>query len=173
MLHMIQKCSSISVLGVFFQEPTQLHFVREISKKIDLAPTSVVKYIKEFEKEGLIIRKKSKPFEGYVANRDNEDFIFYKRVYNLNSLNELKKYLSKESSPKLLVVFGSYALGEDIEGSDIDLLIITKGKKHFNFEKFEKSLNREVNPIIVENFDLIDKNLKSQIYNGFVLFGSF
>ncbi len=173
MLHMIQKCSIIRVLGIFFEEPTQLHFIREISKKINLAPTSVIKYINEFEKEGLIIKKESKPFRGYIANRDNEDFIFYKRVYNFNSLNELKKYISKEGSPKLLVVFGSYALGEDIEESDIDLLIVTKGEKHFNFEKFEKSLKREINPIILEEIEELDKNLKNQVHNGFILFGSF
>lgn len=173
MLHMIQKCSSISVLGVFFQEPTQLHFVREISKKINLAPTSVIKYIKEFQKERLIIKKESKPFDGYISNRDNEDFTFYKRAYNLISLNELKKHIVKEISPKLLVVFGSYALGEDIEESDIDILIITKGGKSFDFENFEKVLKRQINPIFLDDIEKIDKNLKSQIYNGFVLFGSF
>jgi len=170
---MIQKCSNIKVLGVFFEEPTQLHFIREISNKINLAPTSVIKYIREFEKEGLIIKKEANPFDGYIANRDNEDFMFYKRAYNLISLNELRKNVLREISPKLLVIFGSYSLGEDIEESDIDVLIITKGRKSFDFERFEKSLKRQINPIVLDDIDKIDRNLKSQIYNGFVLFGSF
>ncbi|KHO55374.1 MAG: hypothetical protein QT10_C0002G0034 [archaeon GW2011_AR19] len=173
MLHMIQKCSSIKVAGIFFEEPTEIHFIREISKKINLAPTSVKKHLSEFEKESFIIKQKSKPFDGYVSNRENPDFIFYKRLYNLAGLRELKDYLERKFSPKLVVVFGSYSTGEDIESSDIDLLIATKGKKNFDFKKFEKSLKREINPIIVDDLNKLEQPLKNQIYNGVALLGGF
>jgi len=162
MLHMIQKCSSIKVAGIFFEEPTEIHFIREISKKINLAPTSVKKHLSEFEKESFIIKQKSKPFDGYVSNRENPDFIFYKRLYNLAGLRELKDYLERKFSP-----------GEDIESSDIDLLIATKGKKNFDFKKFEKSLKREINPIIVDDLNKLEQPLKNQIYNGVALLGGF
>ena len=80
---MVQKCSYMKVLGVFFREPTRIHFIKEISRKISLAPTSVRVYFKDLEKEGLIIKKKSKPFDGFVANKENEKFISLKQVYNL------------------------------------------------------------------------------------------
>ena len=77
---MIQKCSYIKVLEVFFKEPTKIHFIREISKSISLAQTSVRNHIKELEKENLIIKKESRPFNGFVANRENEKFLFYKQI---------------------------------------------------------------------------------------------
>jgi DNA-binding MarR family transcriptional regulator len=47
---MVQKCSLIKVSEVFFAEPTTTHFIKEISKKINLAPTSVRKNIKDLLK---------------------------------------------------------------------------------------------------------------------------
>ena len=120
---MVQKCSYLRVLEIFFIEPTTIHFVKEISKRINLAPTSVRNHMKNLLKQGLITRKKAKPFDGFIANRENEDFIFYKRVYNLYSLKELSSFLVTKHYPKVLVIFGSYSIGEDVEDSDIDLFM--------------------------------------------------
>lgn len=172
MYHMVQKCSYLRVLEVFFVEPTTIHFIKEISKRIKLAPTSVRKLINNLSKEELIKTKKSKPFDGFIANRENENFIFYKRVYNLYSLKESMDFIVSKCYPKLIVVFGSYCLGEDIEKSDIDLYILPKTKKEINLEKCERKLKRKIN-IISTNIDKLEKNLKKKIYNGVVLHGSF
>ena len=127
----------------------------------------------EFFKLGLILKKKSQPFDGYIANRDNEKFIFYKRVYNLFSLEKLKEYLEKTHSPKLAVVFGSYSLGEDIESSDIDLLILTKGKTKIDVKRFEKELKKEINVIVFDNLNKLDNQIRNKVYNGFVICGGF
>ncbi|MCD6464078.1 nucleotidyltransferase domain-containing protein, partial [Candidatus Woesearchaeota archaeon] len=119
---MEQKCSYFKVLEVFFQEPTSIHFIKEISRKIKLAPTSVRIHIKDLLAKNLIKQKKAKPFNGLVANRENQDFIFYKRIYNLYSVKELNEFLITSFWPKLIVLFGSYSLGEDTEHSDIDIL---------------------------------------------------
>ena len=87
---MIQKCSKERILEVFFKEPTTIHFIREISRKINLAHTSVRKVIKDLEKADIIKKKESKPFTGYIANRENDIFIFMKRVYNLELFLEIK-----------------------------------------------------------------------------------
>ncbi len=168
---MIQKCSLLKVLEVFFKEPTNIHFIREIGREIDLAATSTKNNINQLLKEGLIIEKKSKPFNGYVANRDNEDFIFYKKAYNLFSLNKLKKILNEELHPKSIVLFGSYSRGEDIESSDIDLLIISKVKKQIELESLEKELNRKISIMILEDINKLEENIIKKIYNGIVLSG--
>ncbi len=170
---MIIKCNNFEIIKVFFTEPTSIHFIREISKKINLAPTSVKNYLNEFLKEGLIIPKKSKPFNGYIANRENEKFIFLKQIYNLYSLEKLKNYLKKNYYPKLAVVFGSYSLGEDIENSDIDLLIVSKSKKEINLKKFEKDLQREINILLIDNLNKLEKPILNKIHNGIVICGGF
>lgn len=173
LLHMIQICSIIKVLEIFFKEPTTIHFIREISKKIDLAPTSVKNHITELNKSKLIIQQKSKPFNGYIANRENEKFLFYKKVYNLFSLYGLKEEIINNIYPKAIILFGSYSLGEDIESSDIDLVIISKIKKNINLKKFENHLKRRINLIIIEDINKLDSSIINKVYNGITLHGTY
>ncbi len=170
---MEQKCSYLKVLEVFFTEPTAIHFIKEISKKITLAPTSVRNHIKSLLKEGLIKEKMAKPFNGLAANRENEDFIFYKRVYNFYSLKDLTKFLVSAYYPTLIVVFGSYARGEDVESSDIDILILSRTKKEIALEKFEEKLKRKINLLVVDKLNKLDNPILKKIYNGIVLYGGF
>ncbi|MCF7910785.1 nucleotidyltransferase domain-containing protein [Candidatus Pacearchaeota archaeon] len=173
MYSMVQKCSYLKVLEIFLVEPRNIHFIKEISKKINLAHTSVRNNIQLLLKEKLIVKKKSKPFDGYVANRDNENFIWYKRAYNLTSLKELVNSITEICYPKSISLFGSYSLGEDIESSDIDLLVISKIKKDFDLSNFEKLLKRKINIIFVKSLSELDSKLKNKVLNGFVLYGGF
>ena len=168
---MLQKCGYNRVLEVFFKEPTKVHFIRGISKNINLATTSVKKYIDRLSKENLIIQKESGPFKGYIANREEDKFIFYKQIYNLYSLYELKTKIILEIGPQAIVLFGSYQKGEDIEGSDIDLAIFTKIKKEINVKKFEDSLNRHVHITYIENINKIEKNLQENLRGGWIIYG--
>lgn len=168
---MIQKCNYNRVLEVFFKEPTKIHFIREVSRKISLAQTSVRKHIKELEKEGLIIKKVSHPFDGLIANRENEKFLFYKQVYNFFSLFDIKKEIIYKIAPKAIIFFGSYQKGEDIEWSDIDLLIISKVKKEINLEKYEKKLLRKLHITFVKTINELDESVKNNIKNAWVLYG--
>ena len=168
---MIQKCSLMKVLEVFFKEPTTIHFIREISREINLAPTSVRNNLNNLLKEKLIIEKKSNPFDGYIANRDNEELIFFKKTYNLSTLYELKKFIESSIHPIAIVMFGSYSRGEDVESSDIDILVLSKIKKNINLENFEKKLERKINLIILKNINELDEIIKKKINNGIALFG--
>lgn len=168
---MIQKYSDLRVLEVFFKEPTATHFIREISREIKLAPTSVRIIINSLFKSGMIVQKKSKPFDGYVTNRENDAFLFYKKAYNLLSLYELRNLIAEFIHPKAIILFGSYSRGEDVEASDIDILIISKVKKELKFPELEKKLKRKINIMIVKDLKKLDSSIIKKIYNGVVLYG--
>ncbi|MBU1136366.1 MAG: nucleotidyltransferase domain-containing protein [Nanoarchaeota archaeon] len=168
---MVQKSSYERILEVFFKEPTEIHFIKEIGRKINLAHTSVRNNVKMLLDEKLIQIKKSKPFDGYIANRDSDKFLFLKRAYNFFSLYELKEKIISEIHPKAIVLFGSYLSGEDVEESDIDILIISKIKNNIDLKKFEKKLNRKINFLIVKKLEDLDKNIQKKILNGVVLHG--
>lgn len=168
---MIQKSSIEKVAEIFFQEPTKIHFIREIGKKADISQTPVRNSIKLLEKEGIIKKKKAEPFDGFIADRDDERFRFYKRAYNILSLLDLKDYIYSKIHPISIVLFGSYSRGEDIESSDIDILVISKAKKDISFLKYEKQLKRKINMMIIENLEELDKIMKKKVYNGIVLQG--
>lgn len=170
---MVQKSSLLAVLEIFFVEPTSIHFIKEIGRRINLAPTSVRPGIKTLIKLKLVKKKQSRPFDGFIADRENGDFIYYKRVYNLYALKELKSAIVEACYPRLLVLFGSYSIGEDVETSDIDLFIISKTRKEINFNEFERKLKRKINLMIVEDFDKMDDVIKKKIFNGIVLYGGF
>jgi len=170
---MIQKCSNLKVLEVFFQEPTTIQFIREIGRKIKLAPTSVKKNMDALLEMNLIKEEKSKPFNGFIANRDNGRFLHLKRTYNLYTLYDLKEKINATLHPRLIVVFGSYCLGEDVEESDLDVLIISKVKKEIDLKKIEKNIKREINLIFVKSLNELDENIQKKVMNGFVLQGGF
>ena len=169
----IFKSSVWKVFEVFVDEPLKIHYVKEISRKINLAPTSVKKHLKDLEKQEIMVKKKGERFEGYIANRDNDEFLFYKKIFNLIKIKEsgLVDYLIRLLFPKAIVLYGSYLNGEDVEESDIDLLIISKVKKSLELNKFEKLLNRKIHIIIEEDFKKLPDNLQSEIINGHVLVG--
>ena len=168
MYMIIHKCSLWKVAEIFFIEPTKIHFIKEISRKINLAPTSIKIHLQTLLKEGLVKGVKSEPFNGYNACRENQEFIFEKKIANLvfikssGLIDELK-----EKYPKSIILFGSYNKGEDIETSDIDLFIDVKPFK-FNQKELEKYLKRKIHIIFKEE---ANKSLLENIDQGTILFG--
>ena len=172
MLHMIQECSLWKVLGIFFEEPTKTHYIREISKKINLATTSVKKHVLTLLKEDLI-KKKQDIFLGYSANLDNENLIFYKKIDNQIKIKTsgLLEYLINNTHPEAIILYGSYSKGEDKEHSDIDLFILTKNSKPLDLKKFEKELRREIHTLIEDDLKKLNPNLMENLKNGFIIYG--
>jgi predicted nucleotidyltransferase len=170
---MIQKCSLLNVLSVFFLEPTSVHFIREIGRRINLAQTSVRNNIKELEKQGIIKKNKSKPFNGFSANRQSDEFIFYKKVYNFYNTKKIKEAILEITEPKSIILFGSYSRGEDIENSDIDVIIISKVKKNIDLSKLEKELHRKVNFMIIDSLNKLDEPLRKNVQKGWVIYGGY
>jgi len=164
----IQKCSIWKVAQVFFIEPTKTHYIKEISRKIKLAHTSVKKHVTDLLKEGLIENDSRGVFKGYKSARENPDFIFAKKISNIIQLREsgLLDAL-KDKYPKSIILFGSYDKGEDIESSDIDIFVSSK-KFKIDKEKFEKYLNRNIH-ILFE--DEVNSSLMGSIKQGNLIFG--
>ncbi len=169
----ILKSSIWKVFEVFIDEPLRIHYIKEISRKINLAPTSIKKHIKDLENQKLITTKKGERFRGYIANRENTSFLFYKKIFNLMKIKEsdLIDYLITSLYPKTIILYGSFFRGEDVKESDIDLLIISKTKKRLELKKFEKILNRKIHIIIKEKLKKLPENLQLEIINGEVLYG--
>ena len=169
----IFKSSIWKVFEIFSDEPLKIHYIKEISKKINLAPTSVKLHILTLNSEGIIIKKKGERFFGYVANKDSSDFLFYKKVLNLIKIKESKLIDEIVNSiyPKCIILYGSYSNGEDVESSDIDLFILSNEKKEVNADKFEPKLKRKIHILINNNLNKLGLDLKSEIINGDVLYG--
>lgn len=174
---MLQKDNRYKILRLFFEDPLPKGIgfqLREISRKIKLAPTSVKRYLAELEKNGLIVKKKHRiyGYPVYYANRDDENFKFLKRLDTLMRIKEsgLLDYLSDECMPDVVILFGSASKGEDLKDSDLDIFLQC-GKTKLSLKKYEKELSRKINPFFATNFNKLSKELKNNIVNGTILKG--
>ncbi|MEX2017236.1 MAG: nucleotidyltransferase domain-containing protein [Candidatus Pacearchaeota archaeon] len=169
---MLKKYNRYRVLKVFLDSPAEDFGLREISRLADLAPASVLNYLGEFEKEEIITKSRKKGLPVYRAQRENEDFIFYKKISILYELHDsgLIEYLWQKLAPKALILYGSYAKGESSKESDIDIFVIGK-ERQINLEEHEKKIGAGIHLIFNEDIKKISNELKNNLINGIVLKG--
>jgi len=154
--------------------PTDSFRLRELSRLSKISPPSVMIYLKEFQKDGMVIKYEKRGIPFYKSNRENKDFVFYKKISILYELKEsgLVDFLEENLSPSAIILYGSYAKGESIESSDLDIFIVGR-EKNIHLDKFEKKLNKEIHLMFCEDIRKISKELKSNLANGIVLWGYF
>lgn len=171
---MLKDYNRYRVLKIFLDSPTESFRIRELSRMSKLAPASVMNYLREFELGGLIKRfiKRRVPF--YQALLDNERFKLFKKISIIYELDNsgLIEELWEKLAPDAIILYGSYAKGESVEESDIDLFIIGK-EKEIKLEEFEEKLGKRVHIIFDEDVKNIPKELKNNLVNGYVLKGYF
>ena len=78
--------------------------------------------------------------------------------------------------PEAIVLFGSYAKGENKKGSDIDLFILSESKNKLDLNDFEKKLDTEIQVFLhnrkdFEQMKVDNKELLNNIINGIKLSG--
>ena len=160
-----------SVMELLFDFPTTVFSEREMARQLDVSPTAIAKAVRRLEEAGLASVKKKFLLDIRLA-AENEKVTEMKRVSNLGKLysSGLVSFFSDNLPGATVVLFGSYACGEDTERSDIDLAVIGTEEKALKLESFEKTLRRRIN---VQFFGSrkIDKNLKENIINGITLKG--
>jgi len=165
------------VLGVFFKEPLDQHYFREIVRKSNVSPNLVQKQIKELLKNKLILKKSEKAnIKFYSANRTLTKFIALKKIHNLSLLfnSKLIDFLIDKLSPNSIILFGSFNSGTDVELSDIDIFVSVEKSSEIlskDLKKYETFLSRKIDLHIVIDFKKLSNELKNNIVNGTILYG--
>lgn len=146
--------------------------IRGISRELNLAVTSVSRYLKDLVGEGLVIKGKRGIYMSYWANRDNDRFKFYKMLDTLIVLEEsgLTEKIHSECLPDSIILFGSASRGEDVPDSDVDIFVQSK-EKNIGIKKYEKALRRKINLFFESDFSGLSTELKNNILNGITLRG--
>ena len=173
---MLHESTTKRILKVFFDEPKKQHYLKEISRKTDIAHTSVKPILEKLKKQGIIkerIEKRgSRDFPMFLADFQKKEHKALKRLYNLESLMDsgIIEHIIKKTTPSCIYVFGSYSRGEDTEDSDIDIFIEAE-KKDIDNKTFENVLKRKIEPHFNPDFRKYPKELKNNIINGTKLYG--
>ena len=148
--------------------------------KLDLAEEIVSIYHGKpralLAKEEFLIVEKQRNQQRVIikANRENKSFLQLKRIYNIYHLYTrgfVEYLINQYGKPECIILFGSYAKGEDVESSDIDIAIITtRNEKNLALEKYEKQTARKIK--IKELIKAkIEKEFWNTLANGIILYG--
>ena len=156
---------------MFFDYPSRTFQLRELSRLLKMGLPSVINHVKALESEGFVQSENAGTYKGYAAS-GNDRFRLYRRNDMILRLHEtgFVEALVDEFAPDAIVLFGSASRGEDVEESDIDVLVVAK-EHETDVRKFEGSLKRKVNLQFEPDLTGIPKELLNNIANGIVLYG--
>ena len=155
-----------------FENPTKRFHVRELARITKLNPNTITNLSEKLGKQEIIIKEKKKHLSEIYANIKSKKFITAKRIFNLSQLysSGLVDFLEREYLPRVISVVGSYSRGEDIEKSDIDIVLIGSKEKISEFERFEKILSRKIH-LISTGYKQMTHEFYTNLINGTILAG--
>lgn len=142
-----------------------------MQKKTKLSTTAVLSSIEILKKLKIIKIIKTDVTKNVQVDLDSKNYTSYKRIFNLYQIEKYTDFFIEKFNPQTIVLFGSYAKGEDIEESDIDILILTNHKINLNLDFMEKDLKRKINLHVLPSLDKSESEFKNAISNGIVLYG--
>lgn len=162
-----------SIMEYFFINPNAKLRVREIERTLKAPLPSVIRYCRELQKDNILTAVKTGKVTFYTGNWGSEKYHLEKKIYNLRKIYEsgIIEYIRQELSNPPIVLFGSFAKGEDTEESDIDLYIETPSKKEIKLGEFEKFLKRKIQIFRNKNNlnEISNHHLANNIINGIKL----
>ncbi len=147
MIHLYQKITQLKVLRHFFSAPNETFYLREMARLLNMSPMTVKRSLDTLVGDDLIVREEIKNQILYRANVDSQAFRYAKIAYNLSWLEKnsvAESLVENVPGTTSIVLYGSYAKGENDRHSDLDLLIISTAKG-VETSDIEKRLGIDVN----------------------------
>jgi len=147
MIQTYQKITQLKVLTLFLENPHSSYYLRESARILDMDPMTVKRSLSLLLRDELLVKTEEKNRILYQANMENPAIRHLKISYNLSFLQEkkmVKFIINKMKSVTSIMLFGSFAKGENDESSDIDIVTISLSKDKPTAE-LAKLLGRDVN----------------------------
>ena len=180
---MLEKYKDWKLLFIFLKNPDNGFYTKEISRKTGIGSGTVNTFLRSIHKDNIL----TKEIVGNVhLYRLNNELAFVKQLKIFNILLEFKNHKFVEQFLKVddkiisIILYGSYANGENDSKSDIDILLITNTKTNFikTIHQIEKKIKKTVSIQIMSIFkwQILKKKDKifyeSIIENHITLYGS-
>lgn len=140
------------------------HF-REIVRQAGVTKAVASKWLRRYEKQGLVRRVKEKgKFPYRTAGQENPVYHAWKRLFALEQLyrSGLIRQLLSLKRASIVIIFGSIARGDWYKGSDIDIFILGSGKD-LNRQRYERKLGRSIELHVFE-----DKQELQEVKTGLI-----
>ena len=133
------------ILELFFNSPKHWHF-EEMLREVRIGRPQLARWLKAFEKEGIIKRVKQRgkmPY--YVQDFHSPRFDIRKKIYAKQKLasSGLLEHLASLEKAKVIILFGSFSRSDWHRDSDIDIFIYGSDDD-FKQGKYELKLHRDI-----------------------------
>ncbi len=151
LIELLGNKNVVKVLSFFFRNQTKEFSQIGLIKNTKIAKATMVKWLKMMVNEETLLMSRVGVTNLYRLNNESNLVKYLKIISTLAELEPLKE-LSKKYGISIYL-YGSSARGEDVEKSDVDLLVIGKPDK--------ASLARETGKIA----ERIKKEIKTQIFS--------
>ena len=164
-----------SILGYLCLKTGQKINQRELAEILNVSPTAIAKSLLLLVQEKLIkvdnLGKMN--LKQIYFNKDSKEGLKFKKWKNLQMFYNcgVLYYLYKKFPGCTIILFGSFARGDDIFNSDIDIAVIGSVWKKMDLSRFELKILHEINVNFYKSWNKIDKGLKENILQGIVVFG--
>ena len=142
--------TQIKILNIFQKSSFREYSYKELKELSREKSNSIIQNsIKAFLNEELIIERSIGTSKLYSINHKNNDIYAYFELFNkqnlpkqaLKSIKEIEETLDKHTYFYSIVIFGSYAVGEQKKDSDLDIAVfIEKEDKRKIIEAVFKSI---------------------------------
>jgi len=180
MIQIYQKITQFKVLRLFLDNPYTGYYLRESVRILKMDPMTVKRSLDLLVKDMLLIKSEEKNRILYQLNLENVSARYLKISYNLSWLHEKKVVdfiLDKMKTVTSIILFGSFAKGENDEDSDVDIVTISLSDRKPT-EGFAKMLGRDVNLLDFTPAEWSEQGEKNKglyqdvLFDGIVLHGS-
>jgi len=180
MEHMFQKMNifskpSLKILCFLGRRYREEYHTREIVRKVDISLGSASRSLNLLEKEELVNKEEKGKLSRYKANMENPLLRELKIVFTLLEIEELLKDL--KTTTNQIILYGSCAIGEDTQDSDIDLFIHSDNNKKVTkiINNHQKHIDRTVSLVVLSDIELQklkqkDKPFYSRVKKGRLLY---
>ena len=145
--------------------------VREYARENNISPPTASNILKNFENEGLLKVRKDRRYLLFRTNRESQILKDLSKIYWKWKLNDFVEYLNSILHEPTIVLFGSLSKLETKKESDIDISIFARFNKDLELKRFENKYRRKIQVFIYESLDKVNKELKTNILNGYVIKG--
>jgi len=163
------------ISGLLFERPSYKFHLREIARLAGVHPNSAKSALIKLKKEGIAAIEKRRHITEIFADMGSKSFARKKRLFNFEKICDtgIIEHLERIFEPASISLIGSYSRGEDIEKSDIDIVVADpakKGVKEKDIARFEDMLKRKIHIIAADYKDMSDE-FYINLINGMLLYG--
>lgn len=165
--YLVINQTTLRILELYRNDYSKLLHVRQISREIDVDVKATQLQLKKLEKLNVLsstFKGKNKEYSLNLGNTITLYFIilaetFRTMTYLLNNFVVKKLVQEEDDMDGTLLLFGSFARGEESKDSDVDLLqVVTRGKSRRSegvAKRMEEAIGRSISLKVTTNVEFM------------------